>query len=133
MKNGIKLVVHTFRLKNYGKIPISLTFFRAGAATDMTFKMDCCVTSIGSQSKERGQACVVSWVSILHAEERVDFVDGKSFILQTFLIYDQLILTHNEVKFLVHIVLAPFIFDKSFLASRISACSLRKDWTLDCS
>ena len=34
MKNGIKLVGYTFRLKNYVKIPpISLRFFRAGAAT----------------------------------------------------------------------------------------------------
>ena len=35
MKNGIKLVGYTFRLKNYVKIPpISLRFFRAGAATE---------------------------------------------------------------------------------------------------
>ena len=34
MKNGIKLVGCTFRLKNYFKIPpISLRFFRAGAGT----------------------------------------------------------------------------------------------------
>ena len=43
---------------------------------------------------------------------------GKSFILQTFLTYKQLILTHNEVKFLVQIVLAPFIFEKSFGVAR---------------
>ena len=37
MKNGIKLVGYTFRLKNYVKIPpppIPLRFFRAGAATE---------------------------------------------------------------------------------------------------
>ena len=35
MKNGIKLVGYTFRLRNYVKIPpISLRFFRAGAATE---------------------------------------------------------------------------------------------------
>ena len=34
MKNGIKLVGYTLRMKNYVEIPpISLRFFRAGAAT----------------------------------------------------------------------------------------------------
>ena len=38
MKNGTKLVGYTYRLKNYVKIPpISLRFFRAGAATGVRY------------------------------------------------------------------------------------------------